>query len=205
MIRTIVLEDEWYNLEEICALVEKTGFMKVAGSFLSPLEALEQAPVLSPQVAFIDIEMGDMDGLTCAARLKELIPGILVAFVTAWGRYAVQAFDIGAADYIMKPIKQERFDRLAEKIKREIGVDDEMDSDAFLKSTELAQEPSLLTQREQQVLVLLSRGLTNREIAGELFVSISGVKKHLEHIYKKLDVSNKVSAIMRAREKKLLF
>ncbi len=206
MIRAIVLEDEWYNLEEICALVERTGFMQVTGRFLNPLEALEQVPALSPQVAFIDIEMAEMDGLACAARLKELIPGILVAFVTAWGRYALQAFDIGAADYIMKPIKQERFDRLVEKIKKEIGVGDEANADAFLQSEkpELPQERSLLTQREQQVLVLLSRGLTNKEIAGELFVSISGVKKHLEHIYKKLNVNNKVTAIMSAREKRLL-
>lgn len=44
MIRTIVLDDEWYNLEEVCELVEKTGFMQVAGKYMNPIKALEEAP-----------------------------------------------------------------------------------------------------------------------------------------------------------------
>ena len=209
MIKAIVLEDEWYNLEEVCALVENTGFMHVVGRYLTPLQALEQAPLLRPEVAFIDIDMPEVDGLTCAARLKETVPGILVAFITGWNQYAVQAFDIGAADYIMKPIRQERFDKLIEKLKKELGVHEEEDAVADrcavrTRDTSDGTGPSLLTEREQQVLLLLSRGLTNKEIAAELFVSISGVKKHLEHIYKKLQVNNKVNAIASAREKRLL-
>lgn len=66
MLKTIVLDDEWYNLEEVCELVEKTGFMQVSGKYMNPLQALEEATVLAPQVAFIDIEMPEMDGLTFA-------------------------------------------------------------------------------------------------------------------------------------------
>lgn len=122
MIKAIVVDDEWYNLEEVSGLVENTGFMRVGKKYQNPLKALEEVAEISPQVAFIDVEMPEMDGITLAERLLEKNPSILVVFITAWGQYAVQAFDLNALDYIMKPIKLERFNRMIEKIRNEIRL-----------------------------------------------------------------------------------
>lgn len=213
MIGTIVLDDEWYNLEEICELVEKTGFMQVSGKYMNPLQALEEAPALAPQVAFIDVEMPELDGLTFAEKLLEIHPEVMIAFITSWNQYAVQAFELSALDYVMKPIKEERFMKLAKKIQAEISRKEQLSYAEQVLSlygkqsgTPGAERPPSvpLTERETQVLTLLSQGLTQREIAEKLYLSVSTVKKHLESIYSKLSVNNKISAVQKAREEKIL-
>lgn len=120
MINAIVLDDEWYNLEEICTLAEKTGFIRIAGKYQNPLTALQELSVTNPQAAFIDIEMPEMDGITFAEKLLEHNPSIIIAFITSWNQYAVQAFDLNALDYVMKPIREDRFNRMAERIRSRI-------------------------------------------------------------------------------------
>ncbi|MGN6713997.1 response regulator [Anaerocolumna jejuensis] len=212
MIKTIVLDDEWYNLEEVCELVEKTGFMQVTGKYMNPLKALEEASTLCPQVAFIDIEMPELDGLTFAERLLAIHPEVMIAFITSWNQYAVQAFELSALDYVMKPIKEERFLKLAEKIQAEISRKEQLSyAEQVLslygsQSSSSAAQPSniSLTQREMQVLTLLSQGLTQREIAEGMYLSISSIKKYLAGIYTKLSVNNKISAVQKAREAKII-
>ncbi|GLB32328.1 hypothetical protein LAD12857_42510 [Lacrimispora amygdalina] len=213
MIKTIVLDDEWYNLEEVCELVEKTGFMQVSGKYMNPIQALEDAASLSPQVAFIDIEMPEMDGLSFAEKLLEIQPEVMVVFVTGWNHYAVKAFELNALDYVMKPIKEERFLKLAEKIHTEIIRKEQLSYAELILS--LYGKPQIspvikrlpdisLNERETQVLTLLSEGLTQREIAERLYLSVSSVKKYLSSIYSKLSVNNKLSAVQKARESNIL-
>lgn len=213
MIKVIVLDDEWYNLEEVCDLVEKTGFMQVAAKYMNPLKALEEASSIHPQVAFIDIEMPEMDGLTFAEKLLEISPETIIAFITSWNQYAARAFDINALDYVMKPIKEERFQRLVEKIRTEISQNARNSYAERLISLYEKQSEDLnagqsatihLTERETQVLHLLAQGLTQREIAEQLYLSISSIKKYLASIYQKMEVNNKISAVQKAREKYLL-
>ncbi len=116
-INTIVLDDEWYNLEEICTLTEQTGLLQVVGRYQNPLVALEEVRALRPQVAFVDIEMPEMDGITLSERLLEIDPGMQIVFITSFNQYAVQAFDINALDYVMKPIREVRFARMVEKLR----------------------------------------------------------------------------------------
>ncbi|MFD1174901.1 response regulator [Paenibacillus puldeungensis] len=122
MVRAIVVDDEWYNLEETSEYIEQTSLFEVAGKYQNPLKALEEAAKLSPAVAFIDIELPEMDGITLAEKLLELHSSMIIVFITSYNQYAVQAFDLNAIDYILKPIKRERFNRMVEKIKNELGV-----------------------------------------------------------------------------------
>lgn len=213
MIKSIVLDDEWYNLEEVCELVEKTGFMQVAGKYMNPLQALVESATLSPQVAFIDIEMPELDGLTFAEKLLEIQPEVMIVFITSWNQYAVQAFELNALDYVMKPIKEERFLKLAEKIQAEINRKEQLSYAEKILSLYGNQGTSPivkllpdipLTERETQVLALLAEGLSQREIAESLYLSVSSIKKHLGNIYSKLSVNNKLSAVQKAREANIL-
>ena len=211
MIKAIVLDDEWYNLEEICGLVEKTSFMQVAARYTDPLKALEEAALLEPQVAFIDIEMPGMDGLAFAERLLQLRPETIVAFITAWNQYAVRAFDLNALDYVMKPVKEERFNQLVEKIRAEIAQNERNSYAERLMALYEKQggdggQPDAvhLTERETQVLQLLADGLTQREIAERLYLSVSSVKKYLASLYQKMEVNNKIGAVQKARRMFLL-
>jgi len=112
-----VVDDEWYSLEEICELVEKSGFMTVVKKYTNPLLALEEAVLLAPQVAFLDIEMPEINGISLADRLCENLPSIRVVFITAYNRYAVEAFTLNALDYLLKPIDENRFLKMMDRIR----------------------------------------------------------------------------------------
>ncbi len=116
MIKAITVDDEWYNLEEISDLIDATGIIKVIKKYQNPVKALEEVEELLPEVAFIDVEMYEIDGITLARSLREKIPEILIIFVTSWEKYAIHAFDLDAVDYILKPIRMERFVKTIEKI-----------------------------------------------------------------------------------------
>ena len=120
MIRTIVVDDEWYNLEEICDFVERTGFMSVESRCQNGIDALREADRVLPQAAFIDIEMPEMDGLTLAEKLLEKYPEMQIVFITGWNQYAVAAFELNALDYIMKPLSKARFQKMAERLKSRV-------------------------------------------------------------------------------------
>lgn len=122
MIHTIVVDDEWYSLTEICDLVEKTGLMSVDGRFENGTDALREADRLHPQAAFIDIEMPEMDGLTLAEKLLENDAQIKIVFITGWNQYAVSAFELNALDYIMKPVNKARFEKMAQRLQNEFSA-----------------------------------------------------------------------------------
>lgn len=122
MIRAIVVDDEWYILEELSDLIENTGIIKVVKRYENPVKALEEIGEASPEIAFLDIEMPEIDGLQLAEKLQEKNPQLMIAFITSWNQYAVQAFDLNAIDYIMKPIRLERFNQMIERIRNEVGA-----------------------------------------------------------------------------------
>jgi two-component system LytT family response regulator len=117
MMNAIVVDDEWYISEEIGDMAEGTGLIHVIKKYNNPLKVLEELLDTLPDIAFIDIEMPEIDGITLAERLLEIKPDLIITFITSWNKYAVQAFEINAIDYIMKPINTERFGQMVEKIK----------------------------------------------------------------------------------------
>lgn len=121
MVKTIVIDDEWYNLEETSEFVEQTHFFHVEGKYQNPILAIQEIDQIHPEVAFIDIELPEMDGITVAEKLLEKNPSIIIVFITSYNQYAVKAFDLNAMDYILKPIKRERFSQMVEKIKKEMN------------------------------------------------------------------------------------
>ncbi len=122
MVPTIVIDDEIHNLNELCRLINETEFMSVKGRYQSPLKALDEIGNISPQVAFVDIDLPEMDGITFADRVLELNPSVLIVFVTAYNQYAIQAFEINALDYIMKPISVKRFDIMVKRIRQQLDI-----------------------------------------------------------------------------------
>lgn len=116
MLQAIVVDDERYILEEICDLVNLSGKMKVVKMYQNPVKVLEEISSFIVDAAFIDIEMPEIDGLTLAERILEISPHTSIVFVTGWNQYVVQAFDLNAVDYIIKPVRKDRFQTVLDKI-----------------------------------------------------------------------------------------
>lgn len=108
-IRTLIADDEPLTRERVGTLVRSTDGLDLVGEARNGLEALDLITTLEPDLIFIDVEMPELDGFGVIAEL-DIARTPAVVFVTAFEHYAVQAFDVGAIDYLHKPVTRSRFD-----------------------------------------------------------------------------------------------
>lgn len=104
MFRTIIVEDEQPGLELMKVLIGRSEHYQIVGAFLSPLEALAALPGLQPDIAFIDVEMPKMNGVELAKQIVALHKETKIVFTTAYKEYAVDAFEVEALHYVLKPV-----------------------------------------------------------------------------------------------------
>ena len=131
--KVILVDDEPLALETLEHILSKYEDIEVLGSYTNPNVALEKIKELQPDVLFLDIEMGSINGLEMAQLFAEEKFSIEIVFITAYSKYAVEAFEINALDYLLKPIQEKRLyktiKRLEETIENKHGV--EVDTDGF--------------------------------------------------------------------------
>jgi Response regulator containing CheY-like receiver and SARP domains len=116
MIKVIIVDDEEFNLLEIEEVIRDKHDLQMVGSFLNSYKALEASKLLKPDIAFLDIEMPEINGLELSEKLLDINPVIKIVFITAYSQYAVEAFEVNAVDYVLKPIRKERFDKTLKRI-----------------------------------------------------------------------------------------
>jgi DNA-binding NarL/FixJ family response regulator len=180
-------------------MLEDTEF-EVIGEASSGKEAVEKARELKPRLMLLDIRMAGGDGLDALQALKTQLPGTAVIMLTTYDNptYMARAVAGGAAGYLLKGIER---DDLIEALRAVSGGETLLTREDLTRAlrgiTPGRGEEDLiqpLSEREIEVLRLLSTGLSNREIAPILFISESTVKTHVEHIIAKLGVSDRVQA-----------
>ncbi len=119
MLRTIIVDDEPYILEHTEIMLRERAEIEIVATYKDAIQALHDIPVLKPDCVFLDIEMAGINGIELANRLIAFLPELLIVFVTSHNHFASQAFDVKAADYLLKPVRPERLyhtvDRLLAK------------------------------------------------------------------------------------------
>lgn len=192
-------------------LIGQNG-LEVVAEAKNGREALEYCLALQPDLAVIDVRMPDMDGLATCRRIKQEAPSTLVILITMHEnpQYLLEALRAGASAYVLKDVTQRE---LLTTIRRVLRGESVLEPDMVVRilehmSGDVTRQATLpavqLSPREREVLQLLARGLTNREIAHALTVSVSTIKIHVEHILAKLEVSDRTQAAVRAIEYGLL-
>lgn len=111
----VCIDDEHLALSYIERQLAKIVGTEIVGTFTNPLEGKAFILQNNPDVVFLDIDMSPINGMEIAEQLLEKKPELIIVFVTAYERYAVEAFELNATDYIVKPL---RFERLEVTIKR---------------------------------------------------------------------------------------
>jgi len=114
--RAIVVDDELLAMESMSRMLTRHG-AEVVAAFQNPLEALNSELWCEVDAAFVDISMPGMNGIELAARLQSKAPLLHVVFVTAFDQYAVKAFEIAAADYLVKPVRAARLEATLERLR----------------------------------------------------------------------------------------
>jgi len=107
-LRVVLIDDEQLALDYLEKLFKKIGGVEIIGKYTNPYTGLKEIRDGQPDVVFLDIEMPEINGLELAKKIKNSLPNVKIVYVTAHSEYAVEAFEIIAADYIVKPFRQER-------------------------------------------------------------------------------------------------
>ncbi|HSK10581.1 MAG TPA: LytTR family DNA-binding domain-containing protein [Vicinamibacterales bacterium] len=120
--RALVVDDEPLAREELCFQLGQIG-VEVVGQAANGVEALEAAARLHPDVIFLDIQMPGLDGFQVARALLERSEPGGVVFVTAFDRHAIEAFEVNAADYLLKPVEPARLEDAVQRVRRRLQAD----------------------------------------------------------------------------------
>lgn len=116
MIKIVLVDNEKPLLDELEYLLQKYENIEILAMFTDPVEALKNIADLKPDAVFLDIDMPVLSGLNLARELMDIDETTSIIFITAFNDYAVQAFEINAIDYVMKPVRKDRLDITINKL-----------------------------------------------------------------------------------------
>lgn len=122
MFRVMIVEDEIHILNYMKKKLSEYEIFKVEATFSSPEEALSSFEAIQPDVVFLDIEMPRINGIDLARRLLDKKYDLQIVFTTAYGQYALEAFEVEAIDYLMKPIVSDDILRVIKRLKKVIDI-----------------------------------------------------------------------------------
>lgn len=210
--RLVIADDHDMARAGLRAMLLNQEGLEVVGEASNGREALDLCRIYRPDLALLDVRMPEMDGLTTCHAIKQECPATSVMLVTMHEsvEYLLDALKAGAVGYILKDISQREF---IEAVRVVLQGESLLNKDIVIQllkrlsdETPRQEESTTtpLSTREREVLWLLTQGLTNREIAENLVVSLSTVKVHVEHILAKLGVSDRTQAAVRAIEMGLI-
>ncbi|WP_339168253.1 response regulator [Paenibacillus sp. FSL H7-0943] len=172
MLRAIIVDDEELSVKRLKRILSQSGEIDVYETFLNPAVAYAFAKANPIDVAFLDISMPETNGMKLSSLLHELDESIDVVFVTGFDEYALQAFDLSAVDYLLKPVTAERLSKTLEKLKkinRNTTVEPTLEVFLFngLKVYRRTQNRELIKLRspktEELFAFLVSKGTVSRE------------------------------------------
>lgn len=208
----LVVEDQPRIRASLVELLEGSGRVRVVGAAATGEEALELLPEVAPEVILCDLGLPGIDGVEVTRRALRVAPTAQVLLFTVFEEeeQVLAAIQAGAAGYLLKGAPPEKIVEALEEVHAGGTVIQPTLARRLLRhlvpdpATREAPLPSPLSPREVEILHLIGKGLTNREAAEVLGLSRATVRTHLENIYQKLDVSNRVEAVTEGLRKGLI-
>ncbi len=216
-IRVVIADDHTLLRQGTAELLRHQPSLDIVGEACDGQQVIELTRNLSPDVVVMDVQMPILSGLEAARRIHQLMPNVKVLMLSAFDddQYVFSALLAGASGYILKTapihelvtaIHQARNGEwpLDSSIDRRISAHGSLPLHQQAASTGQSGEELRLTGREREVLGLLAKGLTNREIGQALFISGRTVQVHLGNIFAKLHVTSRLDAVVTAIRQGLL-
>ena len=146
-LRAVLVDDEQLARDELGYLLGQLGGVEVIGQAGNGLEALTTIDRLQPDVVFLDVQMPGLTGFEVARRLLEGRGASHIIFVTAYDQHAIEAFEVNAVDYLLKPVDQSRLEVAVERARRRIVIDRPADG---VTNADLEKIIQLVTERQSR-------------------------------------------------------
>ena len=212
-IRVLVADDQSLVRAGFRLVLENHDDLEVVGEASNGHEAIHSAGRLKPDVVLMDIRMPELDGIAATRAITATHPArVLVLTTYDLDEYVYDALQAGASGFLLKDTPP---DQLADGI-RAVAAGEALLAPTVTRRLieEFARvgparrvrpaELDELTPREHEVLQLVARGMSNSEIAADLFLSETTVKTHVTHVFSKLDLRDRVQAVVLAYESGLI-
>jgi DNA-binding NarL/FixJ family response regulator len=210
LIRVLIADDDDLMRAGLVELLTADPDIEITGQAANGREAVDRACRLAPDVVLMDVRMPDVDGIAATRELAQAAPAARVLILTTFEQddYIFGALRAGASGFLLKRTRPEELIAAV----RAIAAGDSLLSPSVTRRVidRMAQQPTPeladqarvdgLTPREREVLVLIARGLSNREIAAVLVVEESTIRTHVKRILMKLDLRDRVQAVIFAYE-----
>jgi DNA-binding NarL/FixJ family response regulator len=200
-VRVLLADDHLVVRTGLRAMLDAVSDLEVGGEAVDGAEVLSLTASLQPDVVLMDLRMPEIDGVTATARLLELHPAVSVLVLPTYDTDAdiLRAIEAGATGYLLKDVTR---DELLGAIRSSAAGRSALASGVAsrLLGRMRAPAPAALSVREIEVLELVARGRSNKEIARSLHLSEATVKTHLLHIFSKLQVEDRTHAVTAALE-----
>ena len=207
-IRLLIVEDQPTILEKQRRLLEGRPEVEVIGTARDGATALQLIESLEPDVLLLDLGLPDIDGIEVTRQVKArgLKAEILIFTIFEEEERVLDAVRAGASGYLLKGTPAERIVEAIGEVHRGGSVIQPQLARRLLRHFQAQQSPDAasLTPRETEILQLIAKGLSNRAAAETLGLSRATIRTHLEHIYSKLDVSNRTEAVTEAIRRGLI-
>ena len=217
-IRTMIVDDHALFRRGLEMVLDEEGDIELVGQASDGTEAVEKAAESLPDVVLMDIRMPRSSGIEACRAMKEAAPSAKIVILTISDEEEdlFEAIRAGASGYLLKDIP---LDEVADTVRAVYGGQSLINPSmagklltefATLAKREADTDPTQevpaprLTEREMQVLKLVARGMNNRDIAKELFISENTVKNHVRNILEKLQIHSRMEAVMVAVREKLI-
>lgn len=195
-IRVMLADDHVVVRAGLRAMLEGADGIEVVGEAANGTEAIALARRVEPDVILMDLRMPQVDGVTATARIREQRPDTHVLVLTTYETDAdiVRAVGAGATGYLLKDATR---DEVLRAIRSTAAGEAALASRVASRLMQRMRAPGqeALTAREIEVIMLVARGLTNKEIANALYLSEATVKTHLLHVFAKLGVDDRTEAV----------
>jgi len=205
MTKVAIVEDNKTTREGLETIINLSPDFRCVCTCASAEEALRFLPRLHPELVLMDIQLPNMSGVECVAKLKELLPEVHAIMVTVYEDpdRIFRALRAGASGYLLKRSTPEEMLSAMREVQQGGGA---MSGEIarkvigyFREQTTAKTEVDELTPREREVLELVVHGLSNKEISDRLSVTVEAVRWHLKHIYQKLHVHSRTEAALKLR------
>ena len=204
-IQVLVVDDHRIVREGIRSLMEDVADIQVVGEARNGFEGVDLADSLLPDVILMDLMMPHMDGLEATKRIKDKHPEMPILVLTSFiaDDKVFPAIKAGAIGYLLKDTSSADLINAIRQVDRgEVTMHPQIASKVLAElrqpNADRKPTPDPLTEREVEVLKLVAKGLSNKEIAAELQISDHTARTHVNHILSKLHLANRVQATLYA-------
>lgn len=208
-IRILIVDDHTIVRDGLNTMLDRQDDFAVVGEAGDGKEAARLARQLAPDVILMDLRMPEMSGVEAMRAIGAENPNIKTIVLTTFDtdEYIFDAIEAGAKGYLLKDASREELFSAVRTVHRgesqiEPGVAAKLLN--RFKQLSRASAPDALSEREVEVLQLIARGASNREIAGELFIRESTVKTHVANIFQKMGVSQRTEAVTQALQRGII-